>query len=380
MMDYKFTKSANKALELASEVAIKLGHNYVGTEHLLYGLADEKTGVAGRVLEKQDITPEKILEDIEGLIGNTPMVEIKVKYKEKLINVYAKLEYFNYTGSIKDRLAYYILREFYKDGSLRKGQPIVEATSGNTGISFAALGAYFGHEVHIFMPDWASEERVRVMKLYGAKVYLVSREEGGFKEAIRRADELAFMIHGFRPNQFGNEKNVEAHYHMTGTEIINSLSRIDGLVSGIGTGGTLMGLAKRIKEVFPKAKVVALEPKQLPIMSKGEVEGSHRIEGIGDDFIPSIVDKGMIDEIVSIDDEDAINMVRILGRKFGLGVGISSGANLLAAVISAKDNDNIVTVFADDFKKYLTTDLSKNINEDKNLISNTLEILSIKSI
>lgn len=317
---------------------------------------------------------------IEGLIGNTPMVEIKVKYKEKLINVYAKLEYFNYTGSIKDRLAYYILRESYKDGSLRKGQPIVEATSGNTGISFAALGAYFGHEVHIFMPDWASEERVRVMKLYGAKVYLVSREEGGFKEAIRRADELAFMIHGFRPNQFGNEKNVEAHYHMTGTEIINSLSRIDGLVSGIGTGGTLMGLAKRIKEVFPKAKVVALEPKQLPIMSKGEVEGSHRIEGIGDDFIPSIVDKGMIDEIVSIDDEDAINMVRILGRKFGLGVGISSGANLLAAVISAKDNDNIVTVFADDFKKYLTTDLSKNINEDKNLISNTLEILSIKSI
>lgn len=317
---------------------------------------------------------------IEGLIGNTPMVEIKVKYKEKLINVYAKLEYFNYTGSIKDRLAYYILRESYKDGSLRKGQPIIEATSGNTGISFAALGAYFGHEVHIFMPDWASEERVRVMKLYGAKVYLVSREEGGFKEAIRRADELAFMIHGFRPNQFGNEKNVEAHYHMTGTEIINSLSRIDGLVSGIGTGGTLMGLAKRIKEVFPKAKVVALEPKQLPIMSKGEVEGSHRIEGIGDDFIPSIVDKGMIDEIVSIDDEDAINMVRILGRKFGLGVGISSGANLLAAVISAKDNDNIVTVFADDFKKYLTTDLSKNINEDKNLISNTLEILSIKSI
>ena len=318
--------------------------------------------------------------NIEKLIGNTPIVKIKVKYQEKIINVYAKLEYFNYTGSIKDRLAYYILREFYKDGSLRKGQPIVEATSGNTGISFAALGAYFGHEVHIFMPDWASEERVRVMKLYGAKVYLVSREEGGFKEAIRRADELAFMIHGFRPNQFGNEKNVEAHYHMTGTEIINSLSRIDGLVSGIGTGGTLMGLAKRIKEVFPKAKVVALEPKQLPIMSKGEVEGSHRIEGIGDDFIPSIVDKGMIDEIVSIDDEDAINMVRILGRKFGLGVGISSGANLLAAVISAKDNDNIVTVFADDFKKYLTTDLSKNINEDKNLISNTLEILSIKSI
>ncbi|MDE5889021.1 MAG: cysteine synthase family protein [Bacilli bacterium] len=318
--------------------------------------------------------------NIERLIGNTPMIEIKVKYKEKVVNVFAKLEYYNYTGSIKDRLAYYIINESYKDGSLKKGQPIVEATSGNTGISFAALGAYFGHEVHIFMPDWASRERIEIMKLYGAKVYLVSKEDGGFREAIRRADELAETINGFRPNQFDNIKNIEVHYRNTGLEIVNNVSKIDGMVSGIGTGGTLMGIAKRIKEVNKNAKVVALEPEQMPIMSKGISTGSHKIEGIGDDFIPSIVDRSIIDEVVTVDDEDAINMSRILASKFGLGVGISSGANLIASVISAEDNDNIVTTFADDFKKYLTTDLVKEINFDKSLISNQIEIISITNV
>ncbi len=318
--------------------------------------------------------------DIERLIGNTPMVEIKVKYNEKIVNVFAKLEYYNYTGSIKDRLAYYIINESYKDGSLKKKQPIIEATSGNTGISFAALGAYFGHDVHIFMPDWASRERIEIMKLYGAKVYLVSKEDGGFKEAIRRADELAKEIGGFRPNQFDNIKNIEVHYNKTGLEIINSVSKIDAFVSGIGTGGTLIGIAKRIKEVNEYARIVALEPEQMPIMSKGINTGSHKIEGIDDDFIPSIVDKSLIDEIVTIDDKDAINMSRILARKFGLGVGISSGANLLAAVISANNGDNVVTTFADDLKKYLTTDLVKSLNDDEDLISNNLEILSIKNI
>ncbi len=318
--------------------------------------------------------------NIERLIGNTPMIEIKVEYKEKVVNVFAKLEYYNYTGSIKDRLAYYIINESYKDRSLEKGQPIVEATSGNTGISFAAIGSYYGHDVHIFMPDWASKERIEIMKLYGAKVYLVSKKDGGFKEAIRRADELAKEIDGFRPNQFDNIKNMEAHYYTTGLEIIDSVSRIDGYVSGIGTGGTLMGIAKRIKEVNDKAKIIALEPEQMPIMSKGINVGSHRIEGIGDDFIPSLVDKNIIDEIITIDDEDAINMTRILAKNYGLGVGISSGANLLAAVITALDGENIVTTFADDFKKYLTTDLVKPINNDSNLVSNQLRIISINNL
>ena len=185
---------------------------------------------------------------IKKFIGNTPIVKIKIRYKDKIVNVYSKLEYYNYTGSIKDRLANYIIKESYKNGSLVKGMPIVEATSGNTGISFAALGAYYGHPVHIFMPNWASQERINIMKLYGAKVYLVSKEEGGFKEAIRRADELALKINGFRPDQFNNILNVKAHYNGIGKEILKKVDKIDAYVSGIGTGGTLMGIAKRIKD------------------------------------------------------------------------------------------------------------------------------------
>ena len=318
--------------------------------------------------------------DIKNLIGNTPMIKIKVKYNKKIINVYAKLEYYNYTGSIKDRLAYYIINESYKENVLKKGMPIIEATSGNTGISFAALGAYYKHPVHIFMPDWVSQERINIMKLYGAHVHLVSKVEGGFKEAIKRADDLARKTNGFRPDQFSNIKNIEAHYYTTGLEIINKIKKINLYVSGIGTGGTLIGIAKRIKEINNDAKIVALEPLQLPIMSKGITTGSHKIEGIGDDFIPSIVDKELINDIITVDDEDAINMSRIFARNFGLGVGISSGANLIGAVVSAKNNDNVVTIFADDFKKYLSTDLTKNINLDHNLISNNIEILSITTV
>lgn len=317
---------------------------------------------------------------IEKLIGNTPMVKIRVKYEEKTINVFAKLEYYNYTGSIKDRVAYYIINESYKNGNLKEGMPIIEATSGNTGIAFSALGAYYRHPVHIFMPDNASVERIKIMELYGAKVYLVSKDAGGFKEAIRRADELAKEINGFRPDQFNNVMNVDAHYNMTGVEILNKLDKIDLFVSGVGTGGTLIGIAKRLKENFEDMKVVALEPLQLPIMSKGINVGKHKIEGIGDDFIPSIVDQSLIDVVVTIDDEDAMNMSRRLAKELGLGVGISSGANLLAAVKSGKNESNVVTVFADDFKKYLTTDLIKVIDNDENLMSNQVEIISMEMI
>lgn len=317
---------------------------------------------------------------IDKLIGNTPMIKIKAKYDKKIVNVFAKLEYYNYSGSIKDRIANYIINKSYENGSLKNGMPIIEATSGNTGIAFAALGAYYGHPVHIFMPDSASRERIKLMKMYGANVYLVSREDGGFKEAIRLADNLADEINGFRPDQFNNVMNVEAHYSSTGLEIVKKLKNIDGFVSGIGTGGTLMGIGKRIKKKFPYAKIIALEPKQMPILSKGINMGIHRIEGIGDDFIPNIVDKTLIDEVILIDDEDAINMSRILSKKFGLGVGISSGANLLAAVISGNNDNNIVTVFADDSKKYLSTDLGKDINLNKDLISNRIEIISFEYI
>lgn len=200
------------------------------------------------------------------------------------------------------------------------------------------------------MPDWVSEERIKIIKTYGANVYLVSKEDGGFKEAIRRADYLAKKINCFRPDQFNNFKNIETHYKTTGLEIINSIRKIDKFVSGIGTGGTLIGIAKRIKEKNINANIIALEPEQLPILTKEINEGTHKIEGIGDDFIPSIVDKNIIDKVITINDEDALNMTKILVKNFGLGVGISSGANLLASIISADNNDNVVTIFVDDLK------------------------------
>ena len=317
--------------------------------------------------------------DIKNLIGNTPMVKFIVKYQNKIVNVFAKLEFYNLTGSIKDRLAYYIINESYKDGSLKEGMPIVEVTSGNTGISFAALGAYYKHPVYIFMPDWVSKERINIMKLYGANVFLISKEEGGFQEAIKRADCLAKEIDGFRPDQFNNLKNIDAHYFTTGLEIVNKIKKIDAFVSGIGTGGTLMGVGKRIKELN-NARIIALEPDSLPIMSKNINVGSHKIEGIGDEFIPSIVNRNLIDDIITINYDDAINMARILAKKTGIGVGISSGANFLASVITAKDNENIVTIFADDLKKYLSTDLQKPIDDDENLISNQIEISSVEIV
>ena len=315
---------------------------------------------------------------MEGLIGNTPMIKIKIKYKKEIKNIYTKLEYYNYTGSIKDRLAKYIIEESIKDGSLKDNMPIVEATSGNTGISFSALGALYNHEVHIFMPEWASIERVNIMKLYGAKVYLISAASGGFKKTIEEADKLAKKINGFRPNQFSNKKNIEVHYKETGREIVQNLDNIVAFVSGIGTGGTLIGIGKIIKEIFPNSKIIALEPDKMPLLSTGKIIDNHKIEGIGDDFIPDIVDKKIIDEIITINDLDAINMSRILAKKLGLGVGISSGANFIASALT-KGKD-IVTIFPDDFKKYLSTDLTKEIDKDERLISNQIEILEIKKV
>ena len=312
---------------------------------------------------------------INNIIGNTPMVKIKYEYNKNIKNIYAKLEYYNYTGSIKDRLALYILTESKRMGLLKDNQIIVEATSGNTGISFAALGAYFGHEVHIFMPTSVSVERRKLIELYGAKLHLI---DAGFKDTIKEADLYARKNNAFRPNQFSNVMNINAHYYGIGEEIINKSLNINGFVSGIGTGGTLMGVGKRLKEYNKKIKIIALEPKTMPLLSEGIIIGPHKIEGIGDDFIPKLVDKNIIDEVISIDDEDAINMSRILSQKFGLGVGISSGANFLAGVLSKIDN--LVTVFADDSKKYLSTDLIKPINNEKNLISNNIKIISIEFI
>ena len=315
-------------------------------------------------------------------IGNTPMIKIKYKYKGEENNIYTKLEFYNITGSIKDRVAYYIIKKAYENGDLQKGQMIVEATSGNTGISLAAMGAYFGNPVNIFMPDWVSKERIDIMKMYNAEVTLISKEEGGFKKAVEKAQEFAKQNGGFLANQFGNKNNILAHYETTAEEITRKLGlKIGGFVSGIGTGGTLTGVGKRLKELDSSIKIYALEPDKMPMLSQNKEGGTHKIEGIGDDFIPELVDRTLIDEIILVNDDDSINMARKIALELGIGVGISSGANMIASVIAkAKNTKEIVTVFPDDNKKYLTTDLSKPIDNNIEFISNEIELLDYEFI
>ena len=314
------------------------------------------------------------------LIGNTPMIKINYEYEGKTGSIYSKLEYYNYSGSIKDRIASYIFEKEKENGNLKDGQAIVEVTSGNTGISFSAIGALFGHEVHIFMPDWASIERRNLIEMYGAHVRLVSKEEGGFKKALELAKDFAEENDAFRPLQFDNELNIEAQYTTTGQEILDAIPDVNAFVSGIGTGGTLMGVGKRLKDNNPDSKIFALEPSTLSILKMGMDEGSHMIEGIGDDFIPGIVNRDLIDDIVLIDDVDAINMSKIIAKKFGLGVGISSGANFLASAIMNNDELTLATVFADDNKKYITTKLSEEIDTNPELISNKIKLIDFEVI
>ncbi len=318
--------------------------------------------------------------NVEKLIGNTPMIKINYEYEGRQGSIYTKLEYYNYSGSIKDRIALYIIQKEHENGNLKDGQSIVEVTSGNTGISFSAIGALYGHKVHIFMPDWVSLERRKIIEMYGAKVHLVSRKEGGFKKALKLAEEFSQKTGAYRPLQFDNELNTEAQYNTTGKEIIEQVPDVNAFVSGIGTGGTLMGIGRRIKDNNPDSKIFALEPSTLSILKMGMDEGSHMIEGIGDDFIPGIIKKEFIDDIVLIDDVDAINMARRITQKFGLGIGISGGANFLASVIMDNDNLKIATVFPDDNKKYITTKLSEKIDENPELISNKIKLIDFDVI
>ena len=318
--------------------------------------------------------------NIGRLIGNTPMIKINYEYEGKEGSIYSKLEYYNYSGSIKDRIALYIIQKERENGNLKDGQAIVEVTSGNTGISFSAIGALFGHDVHIFMPDWVSLERRNLIEMYGAHVHLVSKEEGGFKKALELAEEFAIENDAFRPLQFDNPLNVEAQYTTTGQEIIDAVPDVNAFVSGIGTGGTLIGIGKRIKDHNQDSKLFALEPSTLSILKMGMEEGSHLIEGIGDDFIPGIVEEDLIDDIVLIDDCDAINMSKRIAKEFGLGIGISSGANFLASVIMDNDDLAIATVFADDNKKYITTKLSDEIDNNPKLKSNKIKLLGFEVI
>ena len=331
---------------------------------------------------------EKRIRGLSSMIGNTPMLEIHFLYKGAKRTIYAKAENLNMTGSIKDRMAFHILSKAYLINALNPGGLIIEATSGNTGIAFSAIGRALGHPVVIYMPDWMSKERINLITGLGAKINLVSKEEGGFLGSIRMAQELAAKTHGaFLPSQFSNDHNCEAHYNTTGPEIYWQLKlrgiTPDAFVAGVGTGGTIMGVGKFLRERIPAIKLYPLEPSNSPTLSTGYKVGKHRIQGISDEFIPSILKLDKLDEVISIDDGDAIIMAQKLATQLGIGLGISSGANFLGALKAQNDlggTVTVVTVFADDNKKYLSTDLLNDEPVKPGFLSTDVELVHYSAI
>jgi cysteine synthase A len=300
-------------------------------------------------------------------IGSTPMASLDVRFRGARRRILAKLEMGNLTGSIKDRMALHILWAAYDDGTLKPGDTIAEATSGNTGIAFSGIGRALGHPVTIFMPDWMSRERMDIIRGYGATIVPVSRAQGGFLGSIRMAEEFAASRPAvFLPRQFENPANCLAHERCTGPEILAQLRAMglvpDALVAGVGTGGTVMGAGRFLRSACPGVRVHPLEPAESPTLTTGHRCGQHRIQGISDEFIPAIVDLSVLDDVIAVSDGDAILMAQALAR-IGLAVGISSGANLLGALLAQErlgTDAVVVTVFADCNRKYLSTDLFRD--------------------
>ena len=253
------------------------------------------------------------IQGLASLIGNTPLLEISFLFKGRPGKIFAKAEYLNLSGSIKDRMAFHIMKQAYIKKTIKPGYRIIEATSGNTGIAFAAVGRALGHPVSIFIPDWMSDERKNLIKSLGAEIILVSKEEGGFLGSIRRSQEMASHdTDTFLPRQFENEDNIMAHYSTTGPEIWWQLKlrglTPDAFVAGVGTGGTIMGTGRYLREKKPGIKLHPLEPSNSPTMSTGFQVGFHRIQGISDEFIPSIVKLDELDKVIAVDDGDSIIM------------------------------------------------------------------------
>ncbi len=305
---------------------------------------------------------------LERLIGNTPLLAIDFEFRGQRRTIYAKSEQMNLTGSIKDRMALHILRQAYADGRLQPGDTIAEATSGNTGIAFAALGRALGHPVTIFMPNWMSRERMDLIQSLGANVVPVTKQQGGFLGSIRMSEEMAAEQKGvFLPRQFSNTANVEAHASTTGPELYLQLLseglKADAFVAGVGTGGTVMGVGKYLRRRNPATRIYPMEPAESPTLSTGCKVGHHRIQGISDEFVPAILQLQDLEPVVNVCDGDSILMAQKLASELGLAVGISSGANFLAAlkVQDALGGGSVLaTVFADDNKKYLSTDLLRD--------------------
>jgi cysteine synthase A len=322
------------------------------------------------------------------LVGNTPMVTIHFHYRGCDRIVYAKSEYLSLTGSIKDRMALRILQQAYTEGKIEPGFTIAEATSGNTGIAFAALGRMLGHPVKIFMPDWIGQERKQLLKSYGADVISVSKSDGGFLGSMRMCEEFAASRKDvFLPRQFSNGANVDAHAETTGPEIWSQLMSVgkkpEAFVCGVGTGGTVMGVGRYLREHDASIRVHPVEPAESPTLSTGCKAGNHRIQGISDEFIPAIVQLQDLNRVISIHDGDAILMAQKLANTLGLAVGISSGCNFLAAVRAQEMTERdavVVTVFCDDNKKYLSTMLTNDEPVKPEYLTPEIELISVGTV
>lgn len=305
----------------------------------------------------------KIYKSADLIIGKTPLLELT--HIEKELNLkarlLAKLEYFNPAGSVKDRVAKAMLDDAERSGKLTKDSVIIEPTSGNTGIGLASVAAARGYRIIIVMPDTMSVERRQLMKAYGAELVL-SEGAKGMKGAIAKANELAKEIpRSFIPGQFVNPANPKAHYETTGPEIFEDTDgKVDIFVAGVGTGGTITGVGKYLKEKNPDVKIVAVEPKSSAVLSTG-VPGTHKIQGIGAGFVPDVLDTKIYDEVFPVDNDDAFSYGKLVGKKEGVLVGISSGAALYAAAEIAKHPENegktIVVLFPDTGDRYLSTPL-----------------------
>lgn len=297
------------------------------------------------------------------LIGKTPLLELThIEKKHNLkAKIFAKLEYFNPAGSVKDRIAKAMIDDAEQRGLLKEGSVIIEPTSGNTGIGLASVAAARGYRIIIVMPETMSVERRQIMKAYGAELVLTDGTKG-MKGAIEKADELSKEIpNSFIPGQFVNEANPKAHFETTGPEIFEDTDgNVDFFVAGVGTGGTITGVGKYLKSKLPEVKVVAVEPKSSAVLSTG-VAGPHKIQGIGAGFVPKVLDTDIYDEIIPVENEDAFAMGKEVGRNEGVLVGISSGAALWAAIEVAKrpenEGKNIVVLFPDTGDRYLSTPL-----------------------
>ncbi len=324
----------------------------------------------------------KRLEKFAPMFGNTPLVKIVFKYKQQVKTIFAKYEAYNFSGSVKDRIAFAIIKAAYQNNTLQLGQPIVEVTSGNTGIAFTALAKAMGHEAKIIMPDWLSKERYDIIELYGGVVEKVSANEGGFIGSLARAEKYASEAGYFYPDQFSNKINVLAHETTTAPEILIQLLKQnlkpELFVAGVGTGGTVMGINNYFKKMSINCLCHPLEPSNSPTLSTGgKKTGSHRIQGVSDEFIPVITELNKLNDIVSVDDGDSIIMAQKLNQA-GLSVGISSGANFLGTLKKLIDNGRdmtAVTIFCDNSFKYLSTALCKTEPIKPGFLSTDVELL-----